>query len=391
MVKEYDHKSKYVLVLNAGSATLKWALFWENSLGEIGRGVVERIGGRGSFSEWRLEGKAEVKHTVFANHKFALIHVLKILAWHHFTLSNIKIIGHRVVHGGPKFKVPVGLTSKIFKDLTKYSALAPLHNPIQIQVAKLSKNLLPKAKQIAVFDTAWFGNLSEYVSQYPVPRALATKYQLQRFGFHGISHSYVAQVAARSLGKKLDTINLITCHLGSGSSITAVRAGRAIDTSMGFTPLEGLMMCTRAGDIDAGLVLHLLKQKGISQDKLQQMLQKESGLKGVAGVSDMREVLVRAGYEVLGFKSTSKINEQEKKQARLALRMFIYRVQKYIGAYAAILGQVDAIVFTGGIGERNEIVRNLIMKGLPILKNVSVLVIPTNEELAIAKQITSKQ
>lgn len=381
---------KYILVLNSGSATLKWALFNAGELTELGRGVVERIGGKDSFTEWRLQGKPTVKHIAFHDHKTALVFMLKTLAWHKFDLARITTVGHRIVHGGSKFQTPTKLSATVIKELEKYNELAPLHNPVQISVAKLAMKILPRARQMAVFDTAWFRNLPPYAHEYALPRELVRKYNLQRFGFHGISHSYVAQTAARTLGKPLINMNLVTCHLGSGVSLVAVRGGRAIDTSMGFTPLEGAMMCTRAGDLDPGLLLHLLGKKGMSVKKLQNTLQHESGLQGVAGVSDMREVMVRAGYEVLGYREVGKVSSEDKKRAGLAFHMFIYRVQKYLAAYAAILGQVDAIVFTGGIGERNEVVRNLIMRGLPTLKSIPVLTIPANEELAIAQQVGSK-
>lgn len=379
--------SDYILVLNAGSATLKWALFQKDDLLEIGRGVVERIGLKDSFTEWRLHGKPSVKHLRFKDHRAALTYVLKVLAWNGCHTDQVKIVGHRVVHGGTKFTKPTRLTSAVLKVLREFGELAPLHNPVQVKVTTLAQRLLPRARHMAVFDTAWFANLPDYAKTYALPQALTVKHRLQRFGFHGISHAFVAEQAARSLGTPLGNLNLVTCHLGSGCSVTAVRGGRAIDTSMGFTPLEGLVMGTRVGDVDPGLVLYLMARKGITPQRLREVLYDQSGLKGVAGVSDMREVLVRAGYEVLGFRSPHQASPSERKQALLALKMFLYRVQKYIGAYVAILGRVDAIVFTGGIGERNEAVRNLIMRGLPSLKTIPVLVIPTNEELAIAKQV----
>lgn len=375
----------YVLVLNAGSATLKWALYEAGSLHEVGRGVVERIGTKASFSELRLHGKTMVHYAAFRDHRVALAYVLKAIAWHKFHLASIRAVGHRVVHGGEHYE-PMVLTASVLKSLTRFNALAPLHNPVELAVAAAARLVLPKAKHLAVFDTAWFAQLPEHARTYALPRELAKRYGLRRYGFHGISHAYVAGEAARRLGKPLASLNLITCHLGSGASITAVREGRAVDTSMGFTPLEGLMMGTRVGDLDPGLVLFLTQQRGMTLPKLRQALYEESGLKGVAGVADMREVLVRAGYEVLGFKTVDKVTTEDKKRAQLALKMFMYRVQKYLGAYAGVLGRVDAIVFTGGIGERNEAVRNLIMRGLPAFARVPVLAIATNEELAIARQ-----
>jgi len=411
-------KSSYILVFNAGSATLKWALYEEDGLVEAGRGTVERIGERGSFAEWRLFGKLSVKQLKFSDHKQAVGYIVKMLAWHKL-LGSISLVGHRIVYGGQLFiapvkltkevinrleklpalaplhnpvelavaKAPVKLTKEVINRLEKLPALAPLHNPVELAVAKAASKLLPRVKQIAEFDTAWFAHLPLESQTYALPRLLNKKYGLKKYGFHGLSHNYVTNEAARILGKKTEQVNLVTCHLGSGSSVAAVRAGKPIDTSMGFTPLAGLVMCTRAGDIDPGLLLYLAKQPGFSIKKLDQLLNHESGLKGMTGVADMREVLTMAGYEVLGFRVKKLVSASDRQQAKLALKVYLYNLQKYIGAYAAILGRVDAIVFTGGIGERNEVVRNLTMQGLPTLKNVSVLAIPTNEELAIARQI----
>jgi len=379
-------KSSYILVFNAGSATLKWALYEEDGLVEAGRGTVERIGERGSFAEWRLFGKLSVKQLKFSDHKQAVGYIVKMLAWHKL-LGSISLVGHRIVYGGQLFIAPVKLTKEVINRLEKLPSLAPLHNPVELAVAKAASKLLPKVKQIAEFDTAWFAHLPLESQTYALPRLLNKKYGLKKYGFHGLSHNYVTNEAARILGKKTEQVNLVTCHLGSGSSVAAVRAGKPIDTSMGFTPLAGLVMCTRAGDIDPGLLLYLAKQPGFSIKKLDQSLNHESGLKGMTGVADMREVLTMAGYEVLGFRVKKLVSASDRQQAKLALKVYLYNLQKYIGAYAAILGRVDAIVFTGGIGERNEVVRNLTMQGLPTLKNVSVLAIPTNEELAIARQI----
>lgn len=378
--------SSYILVLNAGSATLKWALYIEDGLIERGRGTIERIGEKDSFAEWRLHGKLSIKNFKFADHKQAVAYLIKILAWHKL-LNNISLVGNRIVHGGSVFISPTKLTKDTISRLEKLPNLAPLHNPNQLAVAKIATKLLPKINHIAVFDTAWFASLPEESQTYALPKFLTKKYGLRKYGFHGLSHSYVTNEAARILGKKVEQINLVTCHLGSGSSVTAVRSGKPIDTSMGFTPLAGLVMCTRAGDIDPGLIMYLAKQPSLSIQRLDKIFNHESGLKGMTGVADMREVLTMAGYEVLGFRAKKTASAAEKNQAKLALRIYLYNLQKYIGAYAAILGRVDAIVFTGGIGERNEVVRNLTMKGLPNLKSVPVLAISTNEELAISKEI----
>lgn len=377
----------FVLVLNAGSATLKWALYEHDDLQEVGRGVYERLGLKGSFVEWRLNGGVTIKRLKLANHAAALVHLVNVLAWNKVKLDTIHRVGHRLVHGGPEYTKSTLCTTAVLKRLARYADLAPLHVPLQLAVIKVAQKLLPKAKHVAVFDTGWFANLPARARTYALPHALVKKYGLMRYGFHGISHSFVTLAAVQALAKQNSQTNLITCHLGSGASVAAVRGGKPIDISMGFTPLEGLVMGTRPGDVDAGVLLYLMRKAKMSVGKLEQILQRESGLKGMAGVSDMREVLVRAGYEVLGFRNIGQVSKMDRERARLALDVFLYRIQKYIAAYAGILGRVDAVVFTGGIGERNEVVRSLIMKGLPAMKNVPVLAISTNEELAIAREV----
>ncbi len=386
MLKPTEH---YTLALNAGSATLKWGLFSGSELTEVGRGVVERIGASASFTEWRLLGKVAVKHVAFRDHEDALRYTLKVLAWHHVKLELMTAVGHRIVHGGSRYAAPVLITPSVAREVARLAPLAPLHNPFELGVAGVAKQLLPQARHVAVFDTAWFANLPEAATTYAIPLVLAKRFGLKRYGFHGLSHSYVAAEASKRLGLKPAATNLVTCHLGSGASVAAVRSGLPIDTSMGFTPLEGLVMGTRSGDLDPGLVLYLIQRRKFSAAKLERLLATGSGLKGLSGYADMREVLVRAGYEVPGFKNVGRVTALEQKRAKLALAVFLHRLRKYIGAYAAILGRVDAIVFTGGIGERNEVVRNLTMQGLPGLKAVPVLPIATNEELALARAAIS--
>jgi acetate kinase len=377
----------YVLVLNAGSATLKWALYEHDGLHEVGRGVYERLGLKQSFAEWRLHGEVVVKHLKFKSHGDAIRHLINILAWNKVKLESIRKVGHRLVHGGSDYTKPTSLSVSVLKRVSTFADLAPLHVPVEVATVKAAQKLMPKAQHVGVFDTAWFSDLPERARVYALPQALNSKYHLRRFGFHGISHSYVAQLAAQTLAKSISSVNVISCHLGSGCSVAAVRGGKPVDISMGFTPLEGLVMGTRSGDIDPGLLTYLLHKSGMSSAKLEHILQHESGLKGLAGVADMREVLIRAGYEVLGFREIGRVSAKEREDARLALDVFLYRVQKYIAAYAGILGRVDAIVFTGGMGERNEVIRSLIMRGIPGLRGVPVLAIPTNEELAIAREV----
>ncbi|MFH1780429.1 MAG: acetate/propionate family kinase [Candidatus Nealsonbacteria bacterium] len=278
----------------------------------------------------------------------------------------IKVIGHRVVHGGLSFRDPICITPEILKKLNQYNKLAPLHNPFNLLGIQVALKVFPKIKQIAVFDTGFYKDLPEETVTYPLPESIRRKYGFQRFGFHGISHKYVAKIAG---GERV-----ISCHLGGGSSITAVKNGKAIDTSMGFTPLEGLTMMSRCGDLDPGVVLELART--LSPEKASEILNHESGLKGICGLSDMKEIL-------------KKIDEGDKK-AVLALKIFVYRIQKYIGAYYAILGGCDTLVFTGGIGAGSKKIRQMICQDLTILNKpnkVKILTVKPNEELAIAQEL----
>ncbi|MFH1575321.1 MAG: acetate/propionate family kinase, partial [Candidatus Nealsonbacteria bacterium] len=278
----------------------------------------------------------------------------------------IKVVGHRVVHGGQKFRNPTQVTPSILKELHKYDKLAPLHNPFNLLGIEVALKVFPKIKQIAVFDTGFYKDLPEEALIYTLPESVRKKYGFQRFGFHGISHKYAA---ALSCGKKV-----ISCHLGGGCSISAVKNGQAIDTSMGFTPLEGLIMMSRCGDIDPGIVLELAKT--LSPQKADKILNHESGLKGICGSSDMKEILKKA--------------DEGDKKANLALKIFVYRIQKYIGAYFAILGGCDTLVFTGAIGAGSLRIRQMICRGLTILNKpnkVKILTVKPNEELAIAQEI----
>jgi acetate kinase len=303
-----------------------------------------------------------------------------------YSKENILIVGHRVVHGGEEFTKPTLVTAATLKNLAKYDKLSPLHNPANLMGIRACRKLLPRAKNIAVFDTGFYSTLPGYAYTYAIPIDFYKKHAVRRYGFHGISHEYVANEAARILKKPLAKLNLITCHLGSGASVTAIRGGRAVDTSMGFTPLEGLAMSTRSGDLDPAIPLYLIRELKITPQEVDNILNKKSGLFGLSGFADMREVLTAAGYKVEGFKS-KKVSVGKKKLSNLALQVFVYRVKKYLGAYGAVLEKVDAIVFTAGIGERNKTVRDLIMKNLKISGQPKVLAIPTNEELMIARKL----
>ena len=385
--------SKYILVLNCGSATVKFTLFLRDSLEPVLEGVLERIGLDKSFIEIIKSGQKNKITLNFPqgikNHTEAIKVCFKGIETSGFALNTIVATGHRVVHGGSEFVKPTLITKSIFNKINKYSVLAPLHNPVNLQAMKAAVKHLPKVMQVAVFDTAFYSFLPEKAKVYPLPYKFYKQYNIQRYGFHGTSHEYVAKEAASILGKPFSKVKLITCHLGSGCSITAIDKGRAIETSMGFTPLEGLMMSTRSGSIDPAIVTFLQKELKIGPAEVEKILQSESGFKGLTGTPDVREVLVRAGYTVSNFSLRKRFNRQEKKQARLALKIFVYQVQKYIASYVNILGEIDAIVFTAGIGERNFTIRRMIMKGINVLKGkkFKVLVVPTDEELAIAEKV----
>jgi len=337
-------KQNLILTINAGSSTLKFKLF-DNKLKTIISGIVEQIGEK------------------------ALQEVFALLKQKKIDLNQIKKVGHRYVHGGEEFYKPTLINKNNVKKLEKLNDLAPLHNPHNLAGIKACLKFLPKAKNYACFDTAFFHYLPDKSKYYALPKNIAQKYQIRRYGFHGLSHQYVLENSVKKLNKNINQANLITCHLGSGCSISAISKGKPIDTSMGFTPLEGLIMATRSGDIDPSIIFYLQKQ-GYKIKEIEKILNFKSGFYGISGFKDMRNIL-----------SASK----QKKAAKLALEMFVYRIKKYIGAYAAVLGKVDAIVFTAGIGERSAQVRQLIMKNLPI--KTKVLVVPTNEELMMARLV----
>ncbi len=336
-----------ILVLNCGSQSIKWKLFDE-----------------------KLNLKKKGKQEVFVSRKYQESlrqELTKLIDYK----KDIKIVGHRVVHGGNKFREAIKINDKVLRELEKFNKLAPLHNPYNILGIKIAQKVFPKAKQVAVFDTGFYKDLPKKAYIYPLPEKIRKKYGFRRLGFHGISHEYVAKVAAKRIKKPFKKLKIITCHLGGGSSITAIKNGRAIDTSMGFTPLEGLVMMTRSGDIDPGIVLKLTEN--FSLKKIDKILNSESGLRGISGNSDMLEIL-------------KKIKNGDKK-AKLALEIFVYRIQKYLGAYYAVLNDCDLLVFTGAIGSGSVKIRNMICKNLVILKNIKILAIETDEELAIAKKI----
>ncbi len=376
---------KYILIINAGSATLKFKLYNSNLQEEV-LGIVERIGLNRSFFSFQVRKQGSGFQNFpesIKDHEQAMRLVLEKLKKGGYKIS---AIGHRVVHGGEEFTEPIIINEQVLQKLEKYNQLAPLHNPHNLTCLKICRRWLPQVKNVAVFDTAFYKTIPDYIYLYALPLEFYQKHHIRRYGFHGISHQYAAQEAALKLKKKLEQINLITCHLGSGNSITAIKKGKALDTTMGFTPLEGLTMSTRAGDLDAMVPLYLMKELNMDIKKVIELLNEKSGWLGIAGIKDMREVLLAAGYKVKDFKIKKEYSSKEKKLAKLALQMFVYDVQRYLNSYLGLLGKTEAIVFTGGIGERSPVVKQLIMKGIKWPGRIKTLVVPANEELLIARE-----
>jgi acetate kinase len=387
-----------ILVLNAGSSSVKYQLIIPEEAKVLAKGLVERIGLAGAVLTHEPMDKPVVKLSgEILDHRIAIEYVLTILlSPNHGVLKNkneIDAVGHRVVHGGEAFSGSVLINDEVIKEMTRCIDFAPLHNPPNLKGIAAAKALLPKVPQVGVFDTAFHQSMPPHSYIYGIPYVLYKRHGIRRYGFHGTSHRYVADRAARLLNKPLDQVKLITCHLGNGSSIAAVKQGKSVDTSMGFTPLEGLLMGTRTGDMDPAIILHIMSKEELTTSEMNSMLNKHSGVLGVSGLSsDMREI---------------EQNYTSNERVRLAFDIFVYRIKKYIGAYSAAMGGVDAIVFTAGIGENSSMVREMACQDLEFMgiqidpqKNketrkkeeiittasskVKVMVIPTNEELVIA-------
>ncbi|MBR1953499.1 MAG: acetate kinase [Alphaproteobacteria bacterium] len=389
----------YILALNCGSSSLKYQVFDAGTKSAIVGGNVEKIGLPDSFVTQKYpDGTKQKKETPMKNHDEALNVVLFMLREASIDLNEIGGVGHRVVMGGDKFASSVEITDEVIKTIDKLSPLAPLHNPPALRGIMTAKQLLPNSTQVAVFDTAFHQTMPDYSYRYAVPRAWYTELGVRKYGFHGTSHLYVSKRAAAMLGKPADQCNLITMHIGSGASATAIRNGICVDTSLGMTPLAGLTMGTRPGDLDPGVVLYVMEQLKLSPAQMQTHLSKDSGLKGLTECyADRRDV---------------EENKATNDSCRLAIDMEVQNVKKYIGAYMAELGRVDAVVFTAGVGENDEYLRGKFCEGLENLgikldmnKNnetlarkgagetvistpdspVKLFMIPTNEELVIVE------
>ena len=388
-----------ILVLNCGSSSIKYALYDMSDKSVITSGGIEKIGQDDSFITVKLKGEKYKTVTPVPEHTAGVKLIFKVLSEGEQavlqSLDELDAVGHRLVHGGEKFSESVVITDAVIRDFSACNDLAPLHNPANIKGVNAVKELLPNIPQVGVFDTAFHQTMPDYAYMYAVPYELYEKYGVRRYGFHGTSHRYVSARVLEYLGmSSAEGTKIITCHIGNGASIAAVKDGKVVDTSMGLTPLEGLIMGTRSGDIDAGAVTFIMDKEALDTKGLSNLLNKQSGLFGVSGgKSDFRDILaeIAAGND----------------RARLAKEMYTYRIKKYIGQYAAAMGGVDVIVFTGGAGEnqwevREGATKNLEFLGVKIDKElnhscratemtisssdsrVKVCVIPTDEELMIA-------
>lgn len=387
------------LVINCGSSSLKYQLIDMATEEAMVQGLVERIGIEGSVLVQKVEGRDKyIINTEIKDHKAAIKLVLgAIIDKEHGVIKSmeeITAVGHRVVHGGEKYSESVIITDKVLESIRECIALAPLHNPPNIIGIEACMELMPNTPMVVVFDTAFHQTMPKEAYICPVPYELYEKYGIRKYGFHGTSHKYVANKAAEVMGKDIKDLKIITCHLGNGCSITAVKGGKSVDTSMGFTPLAGVMMGTRSGNIDPSVIGFLVKEQGYTMKEIDELLNKKSGILGVSGISsDFRDV--REAYT------------EGNERAKLALDIFHYKIRSQIAAYAGIMGGVDAIVFTAGIGENSSLTRKESLKGLEFLgftineeKNevradvqeisdegskVKVYEIATNEELMIAR------
>ncbi|MCF7795779.1 acetate/propionate family kinase [Patescibacteria group bacterium] len=386
---------KYKLVLNCGSSSLKFALY-KNNGDKIIYGNFEKIGISGTFVKYKYLNKVKkIDFSKIENHIEALKTFFELISDFSINISNIDSIGHRVVHGGGEFENSLICDSSVILKLEKTKLLAPLHNKIQIDVVEYCFNNFKNIKQVLCFDTSFHSNIPEKAYRYAIPYNFFDENKIRKYGFHGLSYQYSLEKYSQKTGISKDKLNLIICHLGSGSSICAIKNGKSIDTSMGLTPLDGLVMGTRSGDIDPGVLIHLMNTLNYSPSEVDDILNKKSGLAGITGLSDidMRDILYLSDFEVSDY-DVSKISEKFnsysnedlsklKNRCKLAIEIMVYRIKKYIGSYFAILGEVDALIFTAGIGERSSVIRNLIVKDLNILKEVNIDIIEADEEYII--------
>lgn len=390
-----------ILVLNCGSSSIKFQLWDMAKEACLSVGVAEKVGLKGSFVKLEKEKGEKVRFEgEIIDHQTGIEYILGILTSKKHgcikNLNDIDAVGHRVAHGGEHFDASAYIDDFVLEQIEKCIELAPLHNPANLKGVQAMMQLIPGIKQVATFDTAYHQTMPEHAYMYAIPYSLYNKYKIRRYGFHGTSHSFIANRACEILNVDIEKQKIVTCHLGNGASMCAIDGGKSIDTSMGFTPVEGLIMGTRSGDLDIGVVSYIMDKEELGLNSINTVFNKQSGMLGVTGVSsDMREVEEAAW-------------EKDNDRAKLGLNMYAYRISKYIGAYAAALGGIDILIFAGGIGEngpetREAVCKNLKFMGIDIEKSkndglrgkekvissdegsVKVMVVPTNEELVIAK------
>ncbi|MEG0296050.1 MAG: acetate kinase [Clostridium sp.] len=392
-----------VLVINCGSSSLKYQLIDMQTEQELAQGLVERIGIEGSVLTQKVEGRDKyIIKTEMNDHKDAIKLVLEALVDKNngviSSMDEITAVGHRIVHGGEKYSKSVVITEEVMKSIKECAKLAPLHNPANVIGIEACKQLMPTVPMVAVFDTAFHQTMPEEAFIYALPYELYTDHAIRKYGFHGTSHKYVSAKVAEVMGKNIEDLKIVTCHLGNGGSLAAIKGGKSIDTSMGFTPLEGIAMGTRSGNIDPAIVTYLMTECNYSAAEVNDLLNKKSGVLGISGVSsDFRDIEGAA--------------EDGNKRAQLALDIFHYKIRAQIGAYAASMGGVDVIVFTAGVGENSPETREACLQGLEFMgvtvdkernavrgkireistadSTVKAFVIPTNEELVIARDTVS--
>lgn len=388
-----------ILVLNCGSSSIKYKLFEMESKEVVAQGGVEKIGMKGSFLKFTLpDGQKVMLEGEILEHRAGIEYILGVLLSEKYgcirSLDEIEAVGHRVVHGGERFNSSVLITDEVINILNECIELAPLHNPPNLKGIYAIQELMPDTPQVGVFDTAFHQTMPDYAYMYGIPYSLYEKYGIRRYGFHGTSHRYVSARACEFLGVPYEEQRIITAHIGNGGSVAAIKDGKSIDTSMGMTPVEGLIMGTRSGDVDPGVISYIMEKEHMGTTGISTLLNKFSGVLGISGLSsDMREI--EAGIA------------SGNKRAILAMETYNYRIKKYIGSYAAVLGGVDILVFTGGVGEnqsvtRRDVCRNMEYMGIELdeelnasvrakevviskpTSKVKVVIIPTDEELTIA-------
>ena len=385
-----------ILLLNAGSSSIKYQTIDADTEEVLASGLIERIGQDVGVLTHKVNGEEFVANEEYTNHTLALAAMVQMFADHGPSLADVVAVGHRTVHGGDQLTASMLIDDAVVETLEALSPLAPLHNPAGIAGIRGAQKALPNVPHVAIFDTAFFSTLPPASYTYAIPTEIAEQYHIRRYGFHGTSHAFVSHRAAELLGKPYEQVSQIVCHLGNGASISAIKNGVAIDTSMGLTPLEGLVMGTRSGDVDPGMIAYLHREAGMSTDAIATLLNKASGMLGLAGASDMRDV--------------ESAMEEGDERAKLAWDVYIRRIVGYIGRYFVLLGGVDAISFTAGVGENSSAVRRDVVAGLAALgvkldtvantlrskepraistkdSAFSVLVIPTNEELQMAREV----